>query len=346
MLRSRAAWMVVALLGAWQFGLVDAYGQPCPETTWERIEAKAGWSVKRLRAADDIARANGTTSYLVAHGGKLVWEYGETSVPAPLYSVRKSIASILYGIASDRGKVELDRTLAQLGIDDVDGLSATEKSATIRHLLSARSCIYHKAAYAHDQESRRPERDTCKPGEQFLYYNWGFNALGTIYQQLTSRSLFDAFEAELAGPLQLEHFRKKAHTRFHRESVSVHPAYLFQLSARDMARIGLLMARNGDWCGKRIVSARWVRESTAAISEASPGTGYGYLWWVGDTGKLFRGQFNGHVFSARGQGGQYIVVNPSDDLVIVHTVKRGPVGDRAHHRKFTNLLQAITNAHR
>jgi CubicO group peptidase (beta-lactamase class C family) len=328
-----------------------AAAQVCPGAAWERISPRdAGWSAGRLRKADAIAKELDTGSYLVVSGGRIVWEYGDTALATNVHSVRKSIASILYGIAGDRGQMPLKRTLADLGIDDREGLTPVEKSATIRDLLMARSCIYHRAAYESREMRRlRPERHSCKPGERWYYNNWDFNALGTIYQTITGKTVFDAFEAEIARPLQLEHFRKAEHTQFHREEVSQHPAYLFRLSALDMARIGLLMARGGDWCGKRIVTRAWVEESTRRYSDTNrdKGTsGYGYLWWTEEGGRQLGARFKGRTFSARGVRGQYMIVNPADDLLIVHRVDTDEKGQRVRSSEFAELAQAILAARR
>jgi CubicO group peptidase (beta-lactamase class C family) len=328
-----------------------AIGEVCPGATWQRIAPKdGGWSARRLKKADAIAKELDTDSYLVVSGGKVVWEYGDTALVSNVHSVRKSIASILFGIARDRKQMPFDRTLADLGIDDHQGLSATEKTATIRHLISARSCVYHPAAYeSREQVKLRPERHSCRPGERWYYNNWDFNALGTIYQTVTGHTLFDAFESEIARPLQLEHFRVGEHTTFHREERSRHPAYLFRLSALDMARIGLLMARGGDWCGKRIVSKHWVQESTRRVSDTNRDkrtSGYGYLWWVGEDGRQLGAAFNGTTFSARGVRGQYMIVNPADDLVIVHRVDTDVKGQRVRSSEFQDLAQAIAAARR
>jgi len=286
-----------------------------------------------------------TDSYLLVAGGKVIWEYGDTNLTSNIHSIRKSIASLLYGIAGDRGRVPLDRTRAELGIFFVNDPATTEKTATVRNLLSARSCIYHQAAYeTKEQLERRPERYSCRPGERWFYNNWDFNALGSIFQALTNKTLFDAFDSELAGPLQLEHFKKAEHTQFHKEDVSRHPAYLFRLSALDLARIGLLVARGGNWCGKRIVSKRWIVESTTKMSDTNRGSGYGYLWWVGEDGKQFGTQFNGKTFSARWSRGQFMVVNPADDLIIVHRVDTDEKGTRVKSREFEGLLAAIMAA--
>jgi CubicO group peptidase (beta-lactamase class C family) len=343
---SRFSGCLVAFLAC--AGLAEnASAQTCPGLTWQRVSPNsAGWSSKGLKDADALAREIGTDSYVVIQGGKIIWEYGAANLPTSVHSVRKSIASVLFGIANDEGKVHLDRTLAELGIDDIgEALSATEKTATVRILLSARSCIYHKAASENESmERKRPERHSCKPGEQWYYNNWDFNSLGTIYKAETGRTIFDDLDQRLAKPLQFEHFDMARDTQFHKEPESVHPAYRMRLSALDLARIGLLMARGGDWCGRRIVSSRWVDESTSAISQTDRATGYGYLWWVGANGKQFEVKFPGRTYSARGNHGQFMIVNPAMDLVIVHRVNSDVRGAKVGSKDFGRLLKTIMAA--
>src|SRR5215475_817198 len=86
------------------FGADNAAAQTCPAARWERVPPPtAGWSPKRLRDADAIAQQLDTHSYVVVQGGRIVWEFGSTSLPSNVHSVRKSIASVLFGIAHDRG---------------------------------------------------------------------------------------------------------------------------------------------------------------------------------------------------------------------------------------------------
>ncbi|MCB1509817.1 MAG: serine hydrolase [Hyphomicrobiaceae bacterium] len=162
---------------------------------------------------------------------------------------------------------------------------------------------------------------------------------------MTGEPLFDGFQRELAGPLQFAHFQIARDARFRFETTkSRHPAYLFRLSALDMARLGLLMARGGDWCGRRIVSRAWVGESTAQVSLTTRKTGYGYMWWTSDAGVQFRYSFQGRTFSARGARGQYIVVNPAEDLVIAHRVDTDDRSRRVRGRELAALLKAIMAA--
>jgi CubicO group peptidase (beta-lactamase class C family) len=99
---------------------------------------------------------------------------------------------------------------------------------------------------------------------------------------------------------------------------SMHAAYLFRMTARDMARFGLLYLRNGEWRGKQIVPRSWVIESTTPYSDTGAKGGFGYLWWCAINGRLFpNAELNG-AFAAWGAGGHYILVMPDIDTVVVH----------------------------
>jgi CubicO group peptidase (beta-lactamase class C family) len=289
-------------------------GEGCPGQSWEAAPAQTpGWSAAKLESADRFARTLQTDAYLVLEHGHLVHSYGNCDRPINIHSMRKSILSLLMGIHADRGQVDLDKTLADLGIDDKARLTATEKQATVRQLLQARSGVYLPSAYeTREMADARPARGSFPPGVHWYYNNWDFNALGSIFKVCTGQDVFQALRDDLAQPLHFQDFDLARDTRFWFEPSSVHPAYIMHLSARDLARVGLLMARGGSWNGQQIVSRAWVAESTRAYAgTGQPGRGYGYLWWVGpDSGS----------FSAHGHRGQILLVNPGRDLVIVHLV--------------------------
>ena len=100
------------------------------------------------------------------------------------------------------------------------------------------------------------------------------------------------------------------------EPVSEYPAYPFAMSARDMARFGLLMARKGVWKGEQVVPEVWVERSTQPWSDAGGTWDYGYMWWVGKPS-----YHEGHrMFAALGGAGHAIYVFPDLDVVVVHRV--------------------------
>jgi len=87
------------------------------------------------------------------------------------------------------------------------------------------------------------------------------------------------------------------------------------LTSVDLAKLGYLFLRNGEWFGTRILPASWVHEATRTHSRPvgmnrAENSGYGYLWWVDE-------QWGG--YSAHGAGGQFVFVVPRLDLVVVFT---------------------------
>jgi CubicO group peptidase (beta-lactamase class C family) len=295
-----------------------------PGASWSTPANSAqpnGWSLEKLKLADEYADSLRSDAYLVIHRGVLVHAYGDIGRPMNLASVRKSVLSVLYGIQVDRGAIDLNQNLVSLGITDKGGLSDLEKTATVRQLLQSRSGVYHEAAYeTADAKKRRPERGSHAPGTFWYYNNWDFNALGTIFQHRTGQTVFKAMKTDLAEPLQFEDFRYPQDTKFEYERSSEHPAYLMYLSARDLARVGLLVSRDGQWNGHRIVSSAWLRESITSYSAVSGGNGYGYLWWVPYTA------FPGWRLSALqlavadGTGGQFMLIDRVRDIVVVHRI--------------------------
>ena len=133
----------------------------------------------------------------------------------------------------------------------------------------------------------RPKRYSHPHGTFWYYNNWDFNALGSIFNQLTKTSLFDFLHDRIAVPLQMEDF-KTSDQQYLDGPESIHKYYNMEMSARDMARFGHLFASQGCWEGKQIIPSAWVKESTVPYSDTvgdfQPlGLGYyGYLWWVGD----------------------------------------------------------------
>src|SRR5690606_29581195 len=140
---------------------------------WQSADpASAGWSIDRLKAAQDYAASLKPTAIMVVQDGKIIASWGDVSRRVNVASVRKSLLSALFGIAVSKGRIALGSTLADLGIDDkAPALTEAEKQATVRDLLMARSGIYHVAAWeTSDARKKRPERGSHTPGS-FWYYN-------------------------------------------------------------------------------------------------------------------------------------------------------------------------------
>ncbi|NTJ35846.1 serine hydrolase [Agrobacterium rhizogenes] len=309
---------------------------------WQSSDpASAGWSVDRLKAAQDYAATLKPTAVMVVQDGRVIASWGDVSREVNVASVRKSLLSALYGIAVSKGRISLGSTLADLGIDDkAPVLTHAEKQATVRDLLMARSGIYHIAAYeTADIRQKRPERGSHAPGTFWFYNNWDFNALGTIYRQQTGEDIFQSFAQRIAAPIGMEDFTARDGS-YSLEKSSIHPAYPFTMSARDLARFGQLFLDGGQWNGKQVVPPAWVQESTTALSQPSDhNSGYGYMWWTLRTDQW--GQ--GGAFNA-GYGGQVVAYVPEKRLVVVQTVDPSQNRRGIEMRDFFQLMRKITAA--
>jgi len=294
-------------------------GSGYPGDVWDRVSEPSvlGWSPGRLNQVRDLASGAGSDALMVVDRGIVVLEFGSTEKTGFVQSCRKSFLSALVGIFVHSGTIDLGLTLEEMGIDDLPpSLTQEEKQATIEDLIMARSGVYHEAAAeSQSMKNARPERGSHSPGTYWYYNNWDFNALGTIFIQLTGEDIFQAIYDYFAVPLQMQEYQP-SNGSYYFEDVSEHPAYHFGMSARDMARFGLLFLEGGRWRDQQIVPEAWVQRSTQPYSATGGLLDYGYLWWVGAPG-----DWEGHrLFAALGGSGQAIFVIPDLEVVITHRV--------------------------
>ena len=293
---------------------------------------RASWCRETLDRATAYAREIGSAAVLVLEDGEVVFSFGDTEAKYQCHSIRKPFLGALYGIYVDRGAIDLDATLEELGIDDIPPpLTPAEKQATIHDLLRSRSGVYHEAAGEHPAMVRaRPERGSHPPGSYFYYNNWDFNALGTIFEQLTGKRIFGAFYEEIAVPIGMQDFSFADCSYSFERSKSRHPAYFFRMSTRDLARFGLLYQRGGRWGDRQLVPEEWVRRSTTVEPAGDPETAgspegrprdrssgdpYGYLWRIiPEEAGVGPGFYHG------GLGVHLLAVLPERKLVLVHRV--------------------------
>ena len=319
-----------------------------PGAKWQQLVApeKSGWSAEGLAAVTRELNTIGSTSALIVQHGVIVAAWGDITHRSNLHSCRKSFASALIGIQAAQGKINLDQTLAQLNIDDLPpSLTPAEKQATVRELLQARSGVYHDAAYeTAGMKAKRPARGSHPHGAFWYYNNWDFNVLGHLYEQAAGKSIFQGFYDSIAQPIGMQDFTPR-NGHYVSEPTSRYPAYLFDFSARDFARFGLLFLHHGNWQGRQIVPADWVRQSTTPYSD-TPSGGYGYLWWTADSasGAPAQVRFPAGSFWAEGHLGQYALVIPSLDMVIVNRVDPALTTKEVSKTQMAHLVQTILAA--
>lgn len=245
-----------------------------------------------------------------------------------VYSVTKSILSILIGIAIDKGYLKgVDQTLQtfypELAKRDCANI-------TIRDML--RMCVpyrYEEEPYIEyftsDSYVDTALRYLGKEGDvgTFRYAPMiGPDILSGILVKTTGTSVLEFARTWLFSPLgihieksivfqsekeQYDFQQSRTMSGWVQDAQGIHTAgWGLTLSAMDMAKLGQLYLQKGDWQGSQIVSSHWVEESTKEQSRWDQmNLAYGYLWWVMQDG-----------FAAMGDGGNVIYVNRKKHLVV------------------------------
>jgi len=282
---------------------------------------EAGWSAEKLNELAGYADSVGYTAIVLAQGEKVFFSWGELARNYQNHSIRKPLLSALYGLYVTDGTIDLDLTMEELGIDDIEpSLTPEESQATIRHLLQGRSGVYHPAAAEiPSMTANRPERGSHPPGTFFYYNNWDFNAAGTIFRQLTGKDIFTDFERRIAEPIGMQDFDPDSCHYNLEEEHSQHPSYRFRMSARDLARFGILFLQDGVWEGEQIIPADWIEESTKSHSEPEErlGAGFGYMWGTIHEGGVLHKMLGGTGLFFSGIGVHHLVIVDDLDLVFI-----------------------------
>ncbi len=315
-----------------------------PSACWQCYETveQAGWSERALAEARRFSEKIGSAAVMVVFNGIVVTHWGQIERRFMCHSIRKSLLSALYGQAVSQGCIDLDETLGSIPIDDNPPLTDIEKTARVSDLLKARSGVYLPAAYeSPNMREDRPARGSHMPGSHWHYNNWDFNVLGTVYNLKTGGDVFDAFDRQLAKPMAMQDFQPR-HGYYHLEPQhSTHPAYPFRMSARDLARFGLLYLHEGKWQDQQLIPSAWIRESTRAHSDGPRYGGYGYLWWI-------EGEAIGELGAYYAAGvGHRIYVIPRAQLVILLRADtyrnwRRPIPDADLRKLVDMILRART----
>lgn len=293
----------------------------------------SGFDSEKLDVITDYIQNHLNTTGLVAvYKGEVIYEYGDIEQVSYIASCRKSVLSILYGKHIENGTIDLTQTIGELGIHEKDGLLPIEKEATVDHIITSRSGVFHVASNGGYDIGNFKTRGSVKPGEYFVYNNWDFNVGGHILEQATGKTVYEELEEQLAIPLGFQDWNIKNQRKSGKKKNSQYPAYHIYISTRDMAKIGQLMLNDGMWNGNQLISKEWIQTMTSTITPVDtvmarrgyvdpniPTYSYGYMWWLIDNYKnneIYEG-----AYTASGYGGQYITVIPKADLVIAHKTK-------------------------
>lgn len=286
---------------------------------------------------------------VVLKGGKTLYEnyFNECTAASRIhvYSVTKSIVSILIGIAMDKGYIKSSNEKVLDFFPDyiVKKREKTIQGVTFENLLTMTAPYKYKFApyikYFTSDDYVRFSLDLLGGREQIGKFRYapliGPDILSGILVKATGKSVFDFATENLFSPLgitvetnvifhskeeQLAFNKAKDISGWVVDPSGVNTAgWGLTLTPMDMAKIGQLYLSGGIWEDKRIVSKKWIEESTKEHSRWEKlDLAYGYLWWIHEDG-----------YAAMGDGGNVIYVNTKKSMVIsIASLFRPNVKDR------------------
>ena len=283
---------------------------------------------------------------VVVRDGKIAgeWYFRGTNAETTqnVFSMTKSVASTLVGIAQDDGDLDIDDP-ASTWITEWKGTPSD--AVTVRNLVSNDSGRHWDLVTDYVSLIQAGDRTNfavglaqdVAPGNTWAYNNAAIQTLDAVLQAATGQDPAAFAAARLFGPLGMTHT-----TMTHDPGGNTNMFFGVQSTCQDMARFGYLFLRNGVWAGTRIVPQEWVDAATDHASQEI-NAAYGYLWWLNRSGPvtdplhpMTREQAataphvqlvpsaRADMYWAIGLGGQIVQVDAGSDTVVV----RLGTGDR------------------
>jgi CubicO group peptidase (beta-lactamase class C family) len=291
------------------------------------------------RSLDDYLARHPATGLIVAkHDTILVerYQYGRTDRHRfTSWSMAKTVTAMLIGIALADGRI---RSIDDAAARYVPELAGTEYGRTsLRDLLQMSSGVRFLEEYSGVDDVSRLAADTfiklgpggvaaVKPfneraepaGTKFSYASVETQVLGLVLRNAVGQPVAHYLSEKIWQPMGAE-----ADASWLVDAAGQESTYCcLNAVLRDYARLGLLLAHDGQWRGRQIIPTAWIREATTVRPDqdhlrpgtATPFFGYGYQVWI------FPGERR--MFALLGVRGQTIYVDPASGLVMVHTAVR------------------------
>ena len=317
-----------------------------PVTNWATVNpTDAGFDPAVL---DDIAadaQQAGSNCFVVVRHGRLVaswyWNGTDAGTTQPVFSITKSLASTLVGIAQDEGFLAIDDRASKY---IPAWVGTASENVTIADLLSNDSgrhwevgTDYGGLLQASDRTSFATGLEQDGPaGTTWVYNNAAVQTLEAILSVATGSEPETLAQDELLGPIGM------THSGMTRDGASNTNLFFgLHSTCEDMARFGLLFLEHGNWDDTQVVPGDWV---DAAVGDSSQdmNAAYGLLWWLNRKGSIVADPLRAitadeamrappgqlvpgapeDMYWALGLGGQVIQVDPGSDTVVV---RLGPV---------------------
>ena len=313
-----------------------------------RVEILKGFSYEPYHSILGPTKKRGETNGLIIKDGYIIASWGDTKRVDMTFSVTKSYLSAVTGIAYDNKliKSEEDYVSSYLWDKTFDG----NKNSRIswEHLLN-QSSDWHGNLFGINHWEDRPDINKSidewrtepqkEPGAFYKYNDVRVNVLAYSLLQVFRESLPKILKKTIMDPIGAsDSWRWYGYENswvnmdgLMTQSVSGggHNGGGIFINSEDHARFGLLYLNNGMWNDKRIISKDWIKKS---ITPSKTNPEYGYMWWINsEKGEDYATSdwknVPTNVYYGAGFGGNYIVVIPDENMVVVgRWLGRGTIG--------------------
>ncbi len=277
-------------------------------------------------------KKRGGPAGIILKDGYIVSEWGDISRVDMTFSVTKSYLSTVVGLAVDDGLIGSVKDKVYYYVWDGAFEGEHNMKITWEHLLNQSSDwsgqLFGMYDWA-DRPSRREDLDDWKyrelhePGTYFKYNDVRVNLLSYSALQVWRKPLPQVLKERVMDPIGASQtWRWYGYSsswvlidglKVQSVSGGGHSGGGLFINTLDHARFGLLFMRNGVWNDQRLISRRWIEMATES-SPANPS--YGFMWWLNGGTRVMEGVPES-VFYASGFGGNYIIIDRENSMVIV-----------------------------
>lgn len=297
-----------------------------------RIAILKGFQREPFHYIAGPTKKRGGPAGLIIKNGYIIASWGDLKRIDMTFSVTKSYLSTVAGLAFDQGLISSTEEKVNNYVWDNTFLGDHNSKITWEHLLNQSSDWSGELFGMKDWADRPPReggvddwknREMNEPGSFFKYNDVRVNVLSYSLLQVWRKPLPQVLKKNIMDPIGASSTWRwfgYNHSWVNVDGVKVqsvsgggHSGGGVFINTFDHARFGLLFMNNGNWNGTQLISSEWIKMATQS---SKSNEGYGYMWWLNKGTRKIE-NVPESVFWASGFGGNYIVVDQENKLVIV-----------------------------
>jgi CubicO group peptidase (beta-lactamase class C family) len=341
-----------------------ASGQELPTATPESLGVDSGKLKAAVTYMDEHFDPNGAKELVIVRNGCVIWTGPDVDAYHNIWSCTKTFTSTVLGLLIADGKCRLD-DLAVTYLPDLDDRYPAYAKIRLRHLASMSSGykgelvdVTTQQPWGDPMRYLNPAEPMYEAGTRVQYQDHQVFVLGAILTRLAGEPLQAVFQRRIAEPIGLTRWNwgisgELDGIKLNNAAGTPSKAPGVQITARQMARYGLLYLNGGKWNGQQLLPASYVAE---AGRNQVPGVGastflhsrFGLYWWTNDvmpTGKRPWPAAPPKAYTAHGHGCNFCFIIPEWNMVLVRLgtvpIAKTPRGDVLWNAFFTRLAEAL-----